>query len=273
MFKCGITGSKGNLGKTFIKNNKIFRFIKFKGDITKKKDINNWIKTNQFDLIIHFAALVPIKKVDKNYKLALKTNYIGTTYLVDSILKHNKKLNWFFFASTSHVYPFKNIQIKESHLLKPISKYGKTKLLAERYIIRKFRNTNILYCIGRIFSIFDNKGKDFFLKGLVNKINTKEDKIILKNMNHYRDFLTTKQISTVIIKLFKKKYEGTINIGSGKKTDLKKIARIVADRFDKKVLFQNNKATTSISSNLKLNKLGIKLKKLNISKEVKLLSS
>ena len=37
MLKCGITGSTGNLGKSFIKNNKKFKFIKFKGDITKKK--------------------------------------------------------------------------------------------------------------------------------------------------------------------------------------------------------------------------------------------
>ena len=62
MFKCGITGSKGNLGKTFVKNSKIFKFIKFKGDISKKKDVNRWIKNNEFDLIIHFAAIVPITK-------------------------------------------------------------------------------------------------------------------------------------------------------------------------------------------------------------------
>ena len=36
MLKCGITGSKGNLGKTFIKYCKIFKFIKFKGDIKKR---------------------------------------------------------------------------------------------------------------------------------------------------------------------------------------------------------------------------------------------
>ena len=37
MLRCGITGSSGNLGKTFLKNKK-FYFIKFKGDITKKKN-------------------------------------------------------------------------------------------------------------------------------------------------------------------------------------------------------------------------------------------
>ena len=44
MFKCGITGSKGNLGKTFVKNSKIFKFIKFKGDISKKKMLIDGLK-------------------------------------------------------------------------------------------------------------------------------------------------------------------------------------------------------------------------------------
>ena len=46
MLRCGITGYKGNLGKTFLKLNKNFRYIKFKGDIGKKKDINFWLKNN-----------------------------------------------------------------------------------------------------------------------------------------------------------------------------------------------------------------------------------
>ena len=54
-----------------------------------------------------------------------------------------------------------------------ISKYGKTKLLAENYIIKKLKKTKINFCIGRIFSIFDNHGKDFFLKSLIKKYNKK----------------------------------------------------------------------------------------------------
>ena len=60
MFKCGITGSKGNLGKTFIKSYKKLKYIKFKGNITNKKDVTDWIKKSKVDYIIHFAALVPV---------------------------------------------------------------------------------------------------------------------------------------------------------------------------------------------------------------------
>ena len=162
MIRCGITGFDGNLGKTFLKINKTFRFIKFKGDIRKKGQVEKWIKSNEFDLVVHFAALVPISEVNKKYKDAVNINYIGTKYLVDAIIKYNKKISWFFFSSTSHVYPHKNFKIKEKLKVQPSSKYGKTKLLAENYIIRKLSRVNIEFCIGRIFSILDNKNKYFF---------------------------------------------------------------------------------------------------------------
>ena len=70
MIKCGITGSNGNLGKSIVKQNKKFHFIKFKGDITKKNSVNIWVKKNNFDILFHLAALVPSNEVNKNYKKA-----------------------------------------------------------------------------------------------------------------------------------------------------------------------------------------------------------
>tara|TARA_B100001964_G_C14178640_1_gene575089 strand:+ start:209 stop:1018 length:810 start_codon:yes stop_codon:yes gene_type:complete len=263
MIKCGLTGFNGNLGKTFTTLNNKFKYINFKGDISKKNDINKWIKENNFDLLIHFAALVPTSIVNKQYRKALKTNYIGTKYLVDAILRYNKSIDWFFFASTSHVYPQKFYKINEKHKTKPSSKYGKTKLLAEKYIEKKLNKTNIKFCIGRIFSIIDNKGEQFLLNGLLSKIKKKEKIIILKNLNHYRDFLTTEQISKIILMLWKRKVTGLINIGSGIKTNLQSIAKIFAIKAKKKLIFKFNKPTYLVANVSKLKKIGFKPKKLN----------
>lgn len=94
---CGITGSSGVLGSAFI-SKKFFNFIKFKGNITNKNAVNRWICKYQFDLIIHLAAVVPTNIVQKNYKKALKVNFNGTKYLINSIIKNNKNLKWFFFC-------------------------------------------------------------------------------------------------------------------------------------------------------------------------------
>ena len=87
MIKCGITGHNGNLGKKFQKISKIFKFIKFNGDISKKECVENWIKYNDFDLVIHLASIVPTSIVNKKFKKALNVNYYGTKFLVDSIVK------------------------------------------------------------------------------------------------------------------------------------------------------------------------------------------
>ena len=157
MKKCGITGFKGNLGKTFLKVNNKFRYLKFRGDVRKKKQLENWLKNNKFDAIIHLAAIVPTYRVNNNYKKALDVNYRGTKHLIDGIIKYQKNISWFFFASSSHVYPFQNKKITEKNKTKSISKYGETKLRAENYILKKFKHLEINFCVGRIFSIFDNK--------------------------------------------------------------------------------------------------------------------
>ena len=133
MLRCGITGSTGNLGKSFLKENTKFHFIKFKGNITKKKIIDTWVKRNNFDILVHLAAIVPTNLVNNDYKKALKVNFKGTKNLTDSIIKNKKIIKWFFFASTPHVYPFYKRKKKENFKTNQVSKYGKTKLLAENY--------------------------------------------------------------------------------------------------------------------------------------------
>ena len=145
----GITGSTGSLGREIIKSGLGFKYSFFKGDIRNKNKISKWISNKNLDAVIHLAAIVPIKVVNKNRKKAYEVNYLATKNLVDEVKKI--KLNG-FFASTSHVYSSKTKKISENSTLAPISYYGQTKLLAEKYIKKQFQKSNTIYCIGRIFS-------------------------------------------------------------------------------------------------------------------------
>ena len=95
--KIGITGGKGILGTEFRKyyKNK-FRFIIFKDDIRKKKHVNLWLKKHKPEIIIHLAAMVVTKDVNKNKKKAQNINYVGTKNIVEA-LKNNNLKPWFFF--------------------------------------------------------------------------------------------------------------------------------------------------------------------------------
>ena len=151
MIDIGITGHKGVIGSEFISRNNNFNFIPFVGDITKKKTVDDWIKSNSFQILLHFAAVTETQEVKNNFSKAKKVNYNGTKNLVDSIIKHQpSRLIYFFYASTSHVYKDSNKKIKEESKKKPITRYGLTKLIAENYILKKKKiyTRSILYWKG-----------------------------------------------------------------------------------------------------------------------------
>tara|TARA_B100000003_G_scaffold184481_1_gene178143 strand:- start:114 stop:929 length:816 start_codon:yes stop_codon:yes gene_type:complete len=237
--RIGLTGHSGSVGKKLLslnKKNKNLKLIPFKGDVRNKKKIESWIKNNNLTHLIHLAAIVPIKEVNRNKKKAYDVNYIGSKNIVDLYIKY--KLKWLFFASTSHVYKSQYQKIKENSKLSPISYYGKTKLLSENYIIKKIKNKN--YCIGRIFSMTNkNQRRNYLIPDLKNKCKLKK-KIKLNNLNHFRDFISLDDISKIIIILLKKNYKGVINIGTGKATYLKDISKII---------FKKNKLSPTYNDN------------------------
>ena len=259
MLKCGITGSSGVLGNA-IRKELNYEFILFKGRIENKKNIYQWVKNNDFDLIIHLAAIVPTNIVNNNFNKANKINYIGTKNIVNAILKYKPNLKWFFFSSTSHVYKLKKIftKVDEKSTTYPSTKYGLTKLRAENYIINKMKKSIIKYCIGRIFSYSSpSQKKSYLIPSLIKKIKESKSKsIIFKNLSHYRDFSSLKSISRAINTLRKNKSTGIYNIGSGKSFLLEDIAKYICKKFNKKFIFKQNKKTFLIGNINKLNKLG-----------------
>jgi len=259
----GITGCTGGLGKYLLKENN-YLFDCFKGDIRKKKDLKKWILNKQFEAIIHLAAIVPIKLVNKNKVKSRDINFNGTKNLIDLVCKTN--LKWFFFASTSHVYKSQKKKLQENSVTKPISYYGKTKLDSEKLIIKKLTKTNIKYCIGRIFSTSNiNQKNNYLVPDLIRKIKSSKTTVILKNLNHYRDFISMYEISKIILILFKYRFRGIINIGRGKGILLKDIANLICKKYKKKCKFiDNNKITYLVSNNSKLAKI------VNIKKNIKL---
>ncbi len=261
---CAITGSSGILGRK-IKQVLPFRFYEFKGDITKYKDVFKWIKNKEFNLLIHLAAKVPTQDVERNYNYSLKVNHLGTKNIVKAIQAKKNKPNWVFFSSTSHVYKLskKKAKIKENSKILPSSKYGITKRKAELEII-KLKSNKIKYCIGRIFSFTDLRQKPpYVIPSIIYKIkNSKKQEVTLKNINHYRDFISTNNISRIIQKLYKSKSSGIFNIGSGQAISIKQIAKLIAKKYKKKLNFiDNNIITYLFSNNSKILKKNVKLNK------------
>ena len=257
----GITGHKGVIGSEFIRRNKNFNFIRFKGDIANQANVDRWIRNNSFQAILHFAAIVPIKKVERNFLRAKKVNYNGTKNLVDAIIKYrHNNLVWFFYASTSHVYKDSNKKIKENDKRLPITRYGLTKLMAENYILQKKKYTHVQFCIGRVFSFFHHKQKSsYFIQNAYRKIYQQNNKnIFFTGLQQYRDVLGVRDICEAINFLHKKRAVGIYNVASGKKTKLLEIIKILLNK--KKIKITTNRITRKnlnlIANVDKINSLG-----------------
>ena len=148
-------------------------------------------------------------------------------------------------------------KIHEKSEIKPISYYGKTKLLAENYIIKKLKNSQTTYCIGRIFSTTNKSQKNNYLvPDLKKKIKKTKKKITLYNLDHYRDFISMNDISKIIFYFYKNKFKGIINIASGKAIHLKDIASFISKYYKKKIKFVDNVEKTYLVANIsKLKKI------------------
>ena len=85
-------------------------------------------------------------------------------------------------------------------------------------------------------------------------------------MNHYRDFLNIKDITSAIDILRKNEAMGIYNIGTGYQFNLRTIAELIAKKFKKKINFSTSKKSTFLISNSnKLLKLNWKPRKYNMN--------
>jgi UDP-glucose 4-epimerase len=238
--KIGITGGSGVLGQlliSYLKNK--YKVSEFRGDVRSKSQLRSWIKNSNFDYIFHLAAIVPVSKVIRDPLLAYSVNVLGTINLLNELLKTKKKI-WFFYASTSHVYKSKNSLISEKDKVQPTTLYGYTKWMAEKICADVALKSNIDLCCGRIFSFYHYKQDESYLFSSARKKirESKDGNIYVENANNIRDFLKAEDVVKIIYKLFRKKYQGTINIASGKRISIK---NFIQKQTKKKINILTNK--------------------------------
>jgi len=230
MNKIGITGASGTLGKILVVKleKEGLEFQCFKEDILEKNNIKNWLKENNFDTIIHFAAIVSTKEVKENPEKAYLVNTEGTKNLINEI-KSSGQNPWLFYASTSHVYKSKNSKINEEDKTEPVSFYGKTKHEAEKFVVQNYENS----CIGRIFSLYhDSQERPYLYPNILYRLKHEDlnKPFKLYGANSVRDFLPAEEVIEIIFQLMEKKTTGIYNIASGDEIKIKDFVQSLSEK-------------------------------------------
>ena len=229
--KCELLLIDKKKNTNIIKNRK-YKFKKI--DISKKDQLKK-IKNYEIDLIIHTAAVQPIKKI-KDLKSFYNGNVQSTYNLIDIF---GKKVNKIIYSSSFSIYntnlSLKNI--KETNKSQPRNFYGLTKKISEDLLIHFSKIFSYKLVILRFDGIF---GKNQNLPGFINtcfQLMQKNKKIEIFNKGaNKRDHIYVDDCSQAIIKSIKLKSKKNeiINIAGGRPTTQQKIAQFIKKKLNSK---------------------------------------
>jgi len=137
-----------------------FKYVRL--DITDQNKARRFFSDLRFDYLIHCAALVHKNSPDLSFDNFMKINFEGTKNIFDSVMgnKSNSEFKGAVFFSTIEVYggEGRDEVISESDECKPITFYGKSKLAAERYLLKLNKEYKLPIIILRLAPVYS---KDF----------------------------------------------------------------------------------------------------------------
>ena len=214
---------------------------------------------NKFIRLKDFENLKVLDKIKIDYVIFLIGNsnhHVLNKSNLDLALGHNfyplqKALNYFSkrkvkkFISFSGalLYDTKKIRIpcNEKTPLDPYrNNYLFSKFLAEE--ITKIYSNEIPIINIRLSNIYGPSilSRPDIILSIFEKIFFKK-KVKIKSKIPIRDFIHVDDVADAVLKLCKSKFEGTINVGTGKGTSLKKVCSIIEKITDSKIYSDNIK--------------------------------
>ena len=177
-------------------------FITKKIDISKKDDLSEYFKDQNFDIVIHLAAQAGVRYSIENPDSYINSNIVGTFNLLEAIKKSNIK--HLIVASTSSVYGFQD-EIKFSEHIKAdsqISLYSSTKKSAESIAHSYSYTYEIPTTVIRFFTVYGPWGRpDMALFKFVKAILEDKEIEIYNDGKMWRDFTYIDDLVHSIIKL------------------------------------------------------------------------
>ena len=199
-----ITGGSGILG-TELK--KLFPNSLFPShselDITNHEMVFDYFSKNEFDSIIHTAAMTSVRQCESEKKLSWSTNVVGTKNLIDATTEFRSNSK-FIYVSTACVFDGHTGMYKESSVPYPENFYALTKLIGEQFV--KNLKNNII-----IRTNFKGKQKWMYPKAFTDRFGT---------------YLFAENVASGIKEIFDANIKGTIHIVGDKKLSMYDLAKI-----------------------------------------------
>lgn len=171
----------------------------------------------------------------KEFNIYVKNNILVTQRILETVKEFNIKK--FIYASSSSVYGNTEVlPVKESHLPKPFSPYGVTKLAAEQLCNLYFENYGVPTVALRYFTVYGPRQRpEMAMSKFIKDILTDSSITIYGDGSQRRDFTYIDDIVKANLLAMESPVEGEVfNVGSSRPIKLIEVIKILEKLVGKK---------------------------------------
>ena len=216
-----VTGKRRNL-------NRAARFYKM--------DIQSWrlervFRNERPNVVMHLAAQMDVRKSVEDPMFDAQVNILGTLNVLQQAVKHGVR-KIVFSSSGGAIYgEQETYPAPESHVMKPLSPYGLSKLCAEQYLSYYQRISGLQVVNLRYANVYgprqDPEGEAGVVAIFIQKMLNNEQPVINGNGRQTRDFVFVDDVVEANLAMLGQETQGTYNVGTGVETSINDLFRIL----------------------------------------------
>ncbi len=192
-------------------------------------DIAKIAKDEGVDCVVHHAAQASVRKSMEDPISDARINVLGTL----RVLKACDDVDKFIYASTGGaIYGNpRALPASETSEAKPLSPYGTSKYMGEKYLETHSRLYGLKYVSLRYGNVYgprqDPDGEAGVVAIFAGRLLAGKNLVIFGDGEQTRDFVYVGDVARANVMALEKNVGGVFNIGSGKETSVNEIARMM----------------------------------------------
>jgi UDP-glucose 4-epimerase len=215
------TGKRRNL-------NRAARFFKL--------DIQSWrlervFRNERPNIVMHLAAQMDVRKSLEDPIFDAQVNVLGMLNVLQQSIKHGVR-KFVFSSSGGAIYGEQEIYpVPETHVMRPLSPYGISKLCGEQYLSYYQRVSGLQIVSLRYANVYgprqDPDGEAGVVAIFIQKLLNNEQAIVYGNGRQTRDFIYVDDVVEANLAVMSQETQGTYNVGTGEETSINDLLRIL----------------------------------------------
>jgi UDP-glucose 4-epimerase len=201
-----------------------------------KLDIQSWrlervFRNERPNIVMHLAAQMDVRKSVEDPIFDAQVNVLGMLNVLQQAVRHGVR-KVVFSSSGGAIYGEQEIYpAPESHVTRPLSPYGISKLCGEQYLSYYQRVSGLQMVSLRYANVYgprqDPDGEAGVVAIFVQKLLNNEQAIINGNGRQTRDFVYVEDVVEANLAVMGQETQGTYNVGMGEETSINDLLRIL----------------------------------------------